>query len=225
MIADGSLILADLSKQAPNNSYGPPTEYRDTEFECVDCGKCECWTAKQQQWWYEVAKGPIQSGARRCRECRRIDRLVKKAAQWPLSQKPLVVVLDIDETRIRRMKQIAGTLDPEVVPVSRLTINNLDHGIWNVFPGARFLSLSGEWLSAHEKTFANWGGLLKILLCKRLRCPVLFHGKSTEVSQNAVDSFRKAGWRVVEVCRDKSDWIESDWRDAVSSLSKLKSTK
>lgn len=70
MIADGRIIVADLSKQAPNNSYGPPTEYRDHEFTCCDCGNIETWTAKQQQWWYEVAKGNINSGAIRCRECR-----------------------------------------------------------------------------------------------------------------------------------------------------------
>ena len=223
MIADGSLILADLSKQAPNNSYGPPTEYRDTEFECVDCGKAECWTAKQQQWWYEVAKGPIQAGAKRCRECRRIDRLVKKAAQWSLAKKPLVVVLDMDGARIRRMKQIVSKLDPELMPVARLTTRNLDHGIWHVLPAARFIVLDSEWLSVQEQSFAHCGGFLKIFLCKRPRSPVFFHGAATEASTNAVESFRKAGWKVVEVGSNKADWIESDWRDAVSSLLKSKS--
>jgi hypothetical protein len=63
-------ILADLSQQAPNNSYGPPLYYRDYEFNCADCGKPQVWTAAQQKWWYEVAKGPIYSGAKRCRACR-----------------------------------------------------------------------------------------------------------------------------------------------------------
>jgi hypothetical protein len=63
-------IPADPSQQAPNNSYSPPTFYRDHEFSCADCGKREVWTAEQQKWWYEVAKGPIFSGAIRCRECR-----------------------------------------------------------------------------------------------------------------------------------------------------------
>ncbi len=65
-------IAADLSQQAPNNSYGCPLLfYEDTPFTCVDCGKEEIWTAKQQQWWYEVAKGSIYSRSKRCRDCRR----------------------------------------------------------------------------------------------------------------------------------------------------------
>ncbi|MGP0068407.1 MAG: zinc-ribbon domain containing protein [Isosphaeraceae bacterium] len=67
-------IPADLSQQAPNNSYGPPTFYRDYEFSCVDCGSREIWTAEQQKWWYEVAKGSIYSGAKRCRACRAAHR-------------------------------------------------------------------------------------------------------------------------------------------------------
>jgi len=33
------------------------------------------WTAEQQKWWYEVAKGPIFSVAVRCRECRKALRV------------------------------------------------------------------------------------------------------------------------------------------------------
>ena len=69
-IPQGS-IPADLSQQALNNSYDPPMFYRDYMFNCIDCGSLEVWTARQQKWWYEVAKGPIYSGALRCRACRR----------------------------------------------------------------------------------------------------------------------------------------------------------
>ncbi|WP_375314969.1 MULTISPECIES: zinc-ribbon domain containing protein [unclassified Schlesneria] len=44
--------------------------YEDTRFQCIDCGLFSIWTAKQQQWWYEVAKGSMYSIAVRCRECR-----------------------------------------------------------------------------------------------------------------------------------------------------------
>jgi len=71
-------IPADPSKQAPNNSYSPLEFYEDTPFVCVDCGKEEIWTAKQQQWWYEVAKGSIYSRATRCRTCRRARRARRK---------------------------------------------------------------------------------------------------------------------------------------------------
>jgi len=64
---------------APNNSYGEADfvrrgYYVDIPFRCVDCGKEEIWTAAQQKWWYEVAKGFIYSTAVRCRACRRQER-------------------------------------------------------------------------------------------------------------------------------------------------------
>ena len=63
-------IPADPSQQTPNNSYGPPLYYQNVEFTCVDCGVAEVWTAEQQNWWYEVAKGSIYSGPKSCRPCR-----------------------------------------------------------------------------------------------------------------------------------------------------------
>lgn len=63
-------IPADLAQQAPNNSYDPLLYYEDYRFHCVDCGTEQVWTAEQQKWWYEVAKGPIYSRAIRCRSCR-----------------------------------------------------------------------------------------------------------------------------------------------------------
>jgi Probable zinc-ribbon domain len=61
---------------APNNSYGAPDFvtrgfYVDRPFRCKDCGKDQVWTATQQKWWYEVAKGFAWSTAIRCRACRR----------------------------------------------------------------------------------------------------------------------------------------------------------
>jgi hypothetical protein len=71
-------IPADLSKQAPSNTYSPRLYYEDLEFKCRDCRKREVWTAEQQQWWYEVAKGPVQSTAIRCRACRSARRASPK---------------------------------------------------------------------------------------------------------------------------------------------------
>jgi hypothetical protein len=68
-------VPADPSQQVPNNSYSPPpTAYYDLPFTCVDCGKDEVWTAEQQQWWYEVAKGSLYTTAIRCRACRQAQR-------------------------------------------------------------------------------------------------------------------------------------------------------
>jgi hypothetical protein len=48
--------------------------YKDQPFVCADCGKLEIWTAAQQKWWYEVAKGGILTTATRCRQCRKTHR-------------------------------------------------------------------------------------------------------------------------------------------------------
>jgi hypothetical protein len=70
MVIPEGAIPADLEKQAPNNTYSPLLYYVDQPFTCVDCGSEEVWTATQQKWYYEVAKGPIYARAIRCRPCR-----------------------------------------------------------------------------------------------------------------------------------------------------------
>lgn len=66
---------ADPTQLAHNNTYGLlPSFYIDSPFVCKDCGAHEIWTAKQQKWWYEIAKGPIDSRAVRCRSCRLLER-------------------------------------------------------------------------------------------------------------------------------------------------------
>lgn len=69
-------VLVNEAALAPNNSYGAPEfvrrgHYVDTPFRCKECGKEEVWTATQQKWWYEVAKGYAWSTAVLCRACRR----------------------------------------------------------------------------------------------------------------------------------------------------------
>lgn len=64
-------VEADHSQLDHNNTYGfLPLFYVDKPFRCRDCGSREIWTAKQQKWWYEFAKGHIDSTAVRCRRCR-----------------------------------------------------------------------------------------------------------------------------------------------------------
>lgn len=72
-------VIADLSRQVPNNSYdSPPTYYVDKPFTCVDCGKEEVWTAEQQKWYYEQAKGSLYATAVRCRPCRKRHREIRR---------------------------------------------------------------------------------------------------------------------------------------------------
>jgi hypothetical protein len=61
---------------APYKSYGAPGYvmrgyYQDVLFRCHGCGKEETWTATEQKWWYEVAKGYVYSTAKLCRPCRK----------------------------------------------------------------------------------------------------------------------------------------------------------
>jgi len=67
-----NVVAANVEALAHNNTYGPlPLFYVDKPFVCRDCDKAEVWTAAQQKWWYEVAKGHIDSNAVRCGACRR----------------------------------------------------------------------------------------------------------------------------------------------------------
>lgn len=75
-------VMADLSQLEHDNTYGPrPLFYVDRRFTCVDCGAEEVWSAGQQKWWHEVAKGKIDSRAARCRPCRRKHQAKARAAR------------------------------------------------------------------------------------------------------------------------------------------------
>jgi DNA-directed RNA polymerase subunit RPC12/RpoP len=63
-------IAADTSRQNQTSAFEEKLFYEDQDYVCRDCGKANVWTAEAQKWWFEVAKGPIQSKAIRCRECR-----------------------------------------------------------------------------------------------------------------------------------------------------------
>jgi hypothetical protein len=70
----------------PDNSYGTPEfvqrgYYVDLPFTCRDCGKQEIWTATQQKWWYESAKGGVWTTAIHCRPCRRKEQARKAEAR------------------------------------------------------------------------------------------------------------------------------------------------
>lgn len=78
--------VCDPIQLAPDSSYSRPDYvdrgyYVDIPFTCKDCGKEEVWTAPQQKWWYEVAKGGVWTTSQRCRDCRRIARKKKAEAQ------------------------------------------------------------------------------------------------------------------------------------------------
>lgn len=79
-------VLVNPAALRPTGSYSIPDFverefYVDRVFSCKDCGKSEVWTASQQKWWYEVAKGDVWTVAVRCRPCRRRERMRKAEAR------------------------------------------------------------------------------------------------------------------------------------------------
>ena len=78
----GTIIPVDPSKVVSKSSIPSiPQYYVDEWFTCKDCGKEELWTAKQQQRWYEVQGGVIESIAIRCHDCRRKEKQRREAAR------------------------------------------------------------------------------------------------------------------------------------------------
>ena len=64
-------VMADPTELAHNNTYGRlPRFYVDRVIQCRQCEVEEVWLAGRQKWWYEVAKGNINTGAVLCRSCR-----------------------------------------------------------------------------------------------------------------------------------------------------------
>jgi hypothetical protein len=78
-------VLVDPTALAPCSSWTPSDfmirgYYLDVPYTCASCGSEEVWTAPQQKWWYETAKGSIYSVAKLCRTCRRDARRHKGKA-------------------------------------------------------------------------------------------------------------------------------------------------
>jgi putative zinc ribbon protein len=79
-------VLVNVENLRPTGSYSTPDFvtrgfYADRPFTCKDCRKTEIWTATQQKWWYESAKGDVWTTAIRCRPCRRREQERKGAAR------------------------------------------------------------------------------------------------------------------------------------------------
>ncbi len=65
-------VAANHSQLAHINTYlGLPDHYVDIVFQCRNCGKEEIWLAESQKWYYETAKGHIDSKAVLCHDCRK----------------------------------------------------------------------------------------------------------------------------------------------------------
>jgi Probable zinc-ribbon domain len=68
-------VIADPVQLSHNNTYGRfPRFYVDKIIECRQCSKEEVWPAAHQKWWFEVAKGNINTQAVLCRSCRKTEK-------------------------------------------------------------------------------------------------------------------------------------------------------
>ena len=81
-----SQVLVNPANLRPTNSYSTPDFvargfYVDMPFACKACGQAQVWTAAQQKWWYESAKGDVWTTAVLCRPCRLRERKRKSAAR------------------------------------------------------------------------------------------------------------------------------------------------
>lgn len=70
----------------PTNSFGTPDfvalgYYVDKPFVCKACATQEVWSATQQKWWYESAKGDVWTTAILCKPCRRKEQDRKRQAR------------------------------------------------------------------------------------------------------------------------------------------------
>ena len=75
-------VLADQKELSHNNTYGRlPRFYVDKVVVCRYCGTEEVWPAERQKWWYEVAKGNINTDAVLCRACRENEKHRKDEAR------------------------------------------------------------------------------------------------------------------------------------------------
>lgn len=75
-------LMADAAQLAHNNTYGRlPRFYVDRVVRCRQCGKDEVWPAERQKWWYEIAKGNINTQAVLCRACRDAEKQRKDEAR------------------------------------------------------------------------------------------------------------------------------------------------
>lgn len=75
-------VMAESANLGHNNTYGRlPRFYVDRLVVCRNCGAEEVWTAERQKWWYEEAKGSINTQAVLCRSCRAAERQRKEAAR------------------------------------------------------------------------------------------------------------------------------------------------
>ncbi len=78
-IPPGAVAVNSVEVRHHSMLLNIPRYYQDKHFECRECGTPEIWTAQQQQWWYEVIKGDLETTAVYCKTCRQRYKAEKEA--------------------------------------------------------------------------------------------------------------------------------------------------
>ena len=104
-------IWADPARMVSVSAYPVlPLYYADKAFTCARCGAAQLWSAKQQKFWYEIAKGEIQSTATHCRPCRKALRTEKTLAK-SRHYKGLIAKYGLEEAARRLKLSVAELKD------------------------------------------------------------------------------------------------------------------
>jgi hypothetical protein len=109
--ASGRGEAVDQTALGPGGGYSQPDfvergYYLDQPFVCESCGIDQVWTAAQQKWWYEVAKGSLYSRATHCRACRH-----KRKSGGARSQNPRA-----DRTPYRTARTLLTKIQVKIEP-------------------------------------------------------------------------------------------------------------
>ncbi len=117
-------ILVDPDAISSRSAFpNIPIWYEDKAFVCKECRRREVWTARQQHWWYEVAKGEIESTAVLCRACRlrkrKVDATMTESARRFREMRAARKAASIAAGLSARGKDGFGLLDQ---PVSHLML-------------------------------------------------------------------------------------------------------
>lgn len=76
-----SALPVDPDRINLGGSYHRPIFFTDQPFVCQDCGTPCVWKAEDQRWYFETMQAPYYETPKRCRPCRRNERIRKNQAR------------------------------------------------------------------------------------------------------------------------------------------------
>ena len=133
--------------------------------------------------------------------------------------KRILLILDDDNERINRFKNVLGGL-------WELHIWNNAHAMIQELPKyldyADLISLDHDLYIENETSEDPGNGLIvaKWLEQQKPSCPIIVHSSNSERSNWMLGSLELGGWQTKQVYPIGNDWIENSWKSAVEELLK-----